>query len=185
MWLPCAKGPCSVAMQLDPEAELVAGLPPPSTVELSIFTDEKKPIKLNRIVARRNGMPMIMRILGYSLPPSIKEMMVMIKLMAAIPNEALPIVMATPVFEPYALWTCRALWSRRVRPNGMRISRRRNARDYFAGKAPRKSPNDSRPDATDGKCTSPRNATQAPDTTERGAVGGYNELGLLYAQTAA
>ena len=52
------------------------------------------------------------------------------------------------------------------------LSRRRDARDHFTGKARLKSPNDGRPDTTDGKYALPRDARQAPDTSERGAVVG-------------
>ena len=54
--------------------------------------------------------------------------------------------------------------------NGTRINRR-DAQDYRTGEAGQKSPNDARPDTTDGKYTLPTDATQAPDDLERGAVG--------------
>jgi len=59
-----------------------------------------------------------------------------------------------------------------VPPNGSRINRRRDAQDYRAGKVRLKSTGNSRPDATPGKCTPQRGATQAPDDLDRGAVGG-------------
>jgi len=60
----------------------------------------------------------------------------------------------------------------RVRGPTARISRRRDARDDFTGKVRQKSRNDGRRDTTDGKSTLPTDATQAPDPSERSAVGG-------------
>src|SRR3972149_5693439 len=59
----------------------------------------------------------------------------------------------------------------RVRGPTTELSRRRDARDMLAGQRRQTSPNDGGPDATDGKCTSPKDATQAPDTfrTRRGS----------------
>jgi len=53
-------------------------------------------------------------------------------------------------------------------PNGLRISRRRDAQGSDAGKAQWKSQNHDRQGKTDGKCTLPRITTQAPGTSERG-----------------
>src|SRR3989304_5718487 len=52
------------------------------------------------------------------------------------------------------------------------LSRRREARDFLAGKARLKSPMDGRPDTTDGKYTLPKDATQARRYLEHGAVVG-------------
>jgi len=57
-------------------------------------------------------------------------------------------------------------------PNGLRISRRRDARGATAGKARLKSQNHDRQNPTDGKCTLPRISTQAPGYLERGRVDG-------------
>src|SRR3972149_3137157 len=56
------------------------------------------------------------------------------------------------------------------RPNGRASAVRRDARDYCTGKAKLQSPNNGRPDKTDGKCTSPADPTQAPGHSERSAV---------------
>jgi len=53
-------------------------------------------------------------------------------------------------------------------PNGLRISRRRDAPGDTAGKARLKSQSHNRQDKTDGKSTSPRDPTQAPSYSERG-----------------
>jgi len=53
-------------------------------------------------------------------------------------------------------------------PNGLRISRRRDARGDAAGKARLKSQNHDRQNPTDGKATLPKDTTQAPGTSERG-----------------
>jgi len=54
------------------------------------------------------------------------------------------------------------------RPNGLRISRRRDAQGATASEARLKSRNHDRQDKTDGKSTLPKDATQAPGTSERG-----------------
>jgi len=53
-------------------------------------------------------------------------------------------------------------------PNGLRISRRRDAPSDAAGKARLKSLNHNRQYKTDGKYPLPRNATQAQNLSERG-----------------
>jgi len=53
-------------------------------------------------------------------------------------------------------------------PNGLRISRRRDVRRDPAGKARLKSQNHNRQGKTDGKCTPPKDVTQARRYLERG-----------------
>ena len=78
------------------------------------------------------------------------------------------------VLRAFADWRYCTLIAR-VTPGGRptaRISRRRDARGYFAGKVRQKSMGNGGPDEIDGKCTFTRDITQAPIYSERGAVDG-------------